>query len=207
MFRALAVFLLLGVFVSSGKATTAAVEHPGSLPILLANDKVRAELKLDSLQRALLDSLRSEYKSSARKVTSGLPVDQGERSLAEKQLRQLNERFNRRALSMLSEAQREKLFQMERKFLGVTMVYTPSVQATLGLTDRQKRQVQDIREKGIAYVGKINRKFERGKISQQQRLQLLRHRRTSQGAEIFQEVLTPEQRNKVLVLAGRKVES
>ena len=78
---------------------------------------------------------------------------------------------------MLSEAQREKLFQMERKFLGVTMVYTPSVQATLGLTDRQKRQVQDIREKGIAYVGKINRKFERGKISQQRRLQLLRHRR------------------------------
>ena len=161
------------MFVSSGKATTAAVEHPGSLPILLANDKVRAELKLDSLQRALLDSLRSEYKSAARKVTSAPAVAKGERTLAEKQLRQLNERFNRRALSMLSDVQREKLFGMERKFLGVTMVYTPSVQATLGLTGRQKKQVEDIREKGLAYVGKINRKFERGKISQQQRLQLL----------------------------------
>ena len=206
MFRSLAFFLLLWVFVSPSKATTAAVDHPGSLPILLANDKVRAELKLDSLQRALLDSLRSEYKSAARKVASASAVANGERSLAEKQLRQLNERFNRRALSMLSETQREKLFQMERRFLGVTMVYTPSVQATLGLTGRQKKQVEDIREKGLAYVGKINRKFERGKISQQQRLQLLRNRRTSQGSEIFQ-VLTPEQRNKVLVLTGRKVES
>jgi hypothetical protein len=203
--RLLAVFLLLWVFVSPGKAITAAVEHPGSLPILLSNDRVRAELKLDSLQRALLDSLRAEYKSSARKVTSATAAE-NEHSSAEKQLRQLNERFNRRALSMLSEVQRKKLLQIERKFLGATMVYTPSVQATLGLTDRQKKQVEDIRGKGLTYVGKINRKFERGKISQQQRLQLLRNRRTSQGAELFQ-VLTPEQRNTVLALAGRKAES
>jgi Spy/CpxP family protein refolding chaperone len=86
------------------------------------------------------------------------------------------------------------------------MVYATRVQAKLGLTQQQKQQVEGIRRQGVAYVGKINRKFEEGKISQQQRLQLLRSRRTSQGAEILQ-VLTPEQRNTVLALEGKKLAS
>ena len=37
------------------------------------------QLKLDSLQRALLDSLRAEYKSAARKLTNPMPVSAQER--------------------------------------------------------------------------------------------------------------------------------
>jgi hypothetical protein len=204
--KALAVFLLLCAFVSSGYATIAAADHPGSLPILLGLEKVRSELKLDSLQRALLDSLRAEYKAAARKVTSTIPPTPGERAAAEKKFRQLNEHFNRRALSMLNEDQRAKLTAIERKSLGSTMVYMPSVQAKLGLTEQQKKKVEAIRRQGLLYVAKINRRFEQGKISQQQRLQLLRSRRSAQGAQILQ-VLTPEQRNEVLTLGGKKVQS
>jgi ribosomal 50S subunit-associated protein YjgA (DUF615 family) len=84
------------------------------------------------------------------------------------------------------------------------MVYAPSVQAKLELTEQQKHQVEGIRRQGLAYVGKINRKFEEGKISQQQRLQLLRSRRNAQAAEILR-VLTPKQRDAVLALEGKKL--
>jgi hypothetical protein len=207
VFKALAGVLLIHCAVASFvHATTAGVDHPGSLPILLSLDKVRAELRLDSLQRALLDSLRGEYKSAARKLTNPMPVTAEERAAAEKRFLQLNERFNKRALSVLNDDQRAKVSEIEGRFLGATMVYAPSVQAKLGLTEQQKRQVEGIRRQGVAYVGKINRKFEEGKISQQQRLQLLRNRRTSQGAEILQ-VLTPKQRNAVLAWEGKKLAS
>jgi hypothetical protein len=205
VFKALAAGLLvLCTTASSLCAMTAGVDHPGSLPILLSVDKVRAELKLDSLQRALLDSLRDEYKSAARKLTSPMPVTPQERAAAEKRLLQLNQRFNKRALSVLNDDQRVKLSEIEGKFLGATMVYAPSVQAKLELTEQQKHQVEGIRRQGLAYVGKINRKFEEGKISQQQRLQLLRSRRNAQGAEILR-VLTPKQRDAVLALEGKKL--
>jgi hypothetical protein len=199
---------LLGILLAAPavRATTAAVDHPGSLPILLGVERVRTELKLDSLQRALLDSLRSEYKSSARKLTDPMPKTPQERTAAEGKLLQLNERLNRRALSVLNPSQREKLSQIEAKFLGATIIYSPRVQAKLKLTAEQKRQIEAIRQKGVAYVGKINRKFEEGKIGQQARLQLLRNRRTVQAAEMLR-LLTPEQRSEVLALEGKKMAS
>ena len=206
MLRFLAVTLLSCAAALPVFGTTAAVEHPGSLPILLGIDKVRAQLKLDSLQRALLDSLRAEYRSAARRLTSPMPVSPQERDVAGKKLLQLNERFNQRALSILSVDQRAKLVGIEHRLLGATMVYTPSVQAKLGLTEQQKQKVESIRREGLAYVGKINRKFEAGKIGQQQRVLLLKSRRTRQSAEILQ-VLTPKQRDVVQVLEGKKLES
>jgi Spy/CpxP family protein refolding chaperone len=202
--RLLAGLLAVCVFAPSVFATTAAVDHPGSLPVLLGVEKVRAELKLDSLQRALLDSIRGEYRSSARKLTNPMPSTPQERAAAQQKLLQLNEQFNKRALSVLNPTQREKLSSMEARFLGATMLYSPSVQAKLKLTGEQKSQIEAIRQKGISYVGKINRKFEEGKIGQQQRIQLLRTRRMTQSEEILR-LLTPEQRTAILALEGKKV--
>jgi hypothetical protein len=206
VFRYLAALLGVCLFAPTLWATTASVDHPGSLPILLGVDRVRGELKLDSLQRALLDSLRGEYKSAARKLTNPLPQTSQERAVAHAKLLRLNEQFNRRALSILSPAQRAKLSVIEAKFLGPTVLYSPAVQAKLKLTDEQKQRIEAIREKGIAYVGKVNRKFQEGKITQQQRLQFLRSRRMAQGAEMLR-LLTPEQRNAVLALGGKKIAS
>ena len=204
MSKLLAALLAVCVFAPSVFATTAAVDHPGSLPLLLGVEKVRAELGLDSLQRALLDSIRGEYRSSARKLTNPMPSTPQERAAAQQKLLQLNEQFNKRALSVLNPTQRAKLSSMEARFLGATMLYSPSVQAKLKLTGEQKSQIDSIRQKGISYVGKINRKFEEGKIGQQQRLQLLRTRRMTQGEEMLR-VLTPAQRSAVLAMEGKKV--
>ena len=105
--------------------------------------------------------------------------------MAHAKLLQLNEQFNRRALSILNPAQRGKLSAIEARFLGATVLYSPAVQAKLKLTDEQKQRIEAIRQKGIVYVGKVNRKFQEGKISQQQRLQLLRGRRMAQGSRCF----------------------
>ena len=206
MFRYLAALVGICLVAPTLWATTAPVDHPGSLPILLGVQRVRAELKLDSLQRALLDSLRDEYKSAARKLTNPLPRTASERAVAHAKLLRLNEQFNRRALSILNPAQREKLAGIEAKFLGATVLYSPAVQAKLKLTDQQKQRIEAIRQKGLVYVGKVNRKFEEGKISQQRRLQLLRSRRMAQGAEMLR-LLTPEQRDAVLALGSGKIAS
>ena len=152
MFRYLAALLGVCLFAPTLWATTASVDHPGSLPILLGVDRVRAELKLDSLQRALLDSLRGEYKSAARQLTNPLPQTARERAVAHAKLLRLNEQFNRRAVSILSPVQRVKLSVIEAKFLGPTVLYSPAVQAKLKLTDEQKQRIEAIRQKGIAYV-------------------------------------------------------
>jgi hypothetical protein len=208
VFRFLAALVGIGIcFVASTVgATTAAVDHPGSLPLLLGVEKVRSELKLDSLQRALLDSLRDEYKSAARKLTQPMPKTAQERAAAQAKLQQLNQQFNRRALSILNPAQRGKFATIEARFLGSTLLHSPGVQAKLKLSEEQKQRIEAIRQKGIAYVGKVNRKFEKGKISQQQRLQLLRSRRMAQGAEMLR-LLTPEQRSAILALQGETIAS
>jgi hypothetical protein len=206
VFRLLAALLGICVVAPAVWATTAATDHPGALPILLGVEKVRTELKLDSLQRALLDSIRGEYKSAVRKLTNPMPKTAQERAAAQAKLLRLNEQFNKRALSVLNPPQRAKLAGIEARFLGATALYSPAVQAKLKLTEDQKRQIEAIRQKGIAYVGSINRKFEEGKIGQQKRLQLLRSRRMAQAAEILR-LLTPEQRSVVLALGGQKIAS
>jgi hypothetical protein len=206
VFRYLAALLGIALVAPTLWATTAPVDHPGSLPILLGVERVRAELRLDSLQRALLDSLRGEYRSAARKLTNPLPQTAPDRAVAHAKLLRLNEQFNRRALSILNPTQRAKLSAIEAKFLGATLLYSPAVQTKLKLTDQQKQRIEAIRQKGLVYVGKVNRKFEEGKISQQARLQLLRSRRMAQGAEMLR-LLTPEQRDAVLALGGKKIAS
>ncbi|HEY5813553.1 MAG TPA: hypothetical protein VIT23_12975, partial [Terrimicrobiaceae bacterium] len=174
------------------------------LPILLGVAKVQAELQLSSLQRALLDSLRDEYKSAARGLTNPMPKTPQERAAAHQRLLKLNARFNQRALSVLSPAQLVAFEKIEGRFLGATLLFSPRVQTKLQLSEMQKRSVEAIRQQGLAYVGRINRKFEEGKIGQQQRIQLLRARRIAQGEQMLR-LLTPDQRNAVLALEGRKI--
>ena len=134
-----------------------------------------------------------------------MPAAKQERAAAEKRLLQLNERFNRRALSVLNDNQRAKLSLIEAKVLGATLVYAPGNQENAPVDRRTKAPGRsDSSTRGVAYVGKINRQFEEGKISHQQRLQLLRNRRIAQGAQIVR-LLTAEQRNVVQALEVRQV--
>lgn len=185
------------------KAVTAAVEHPGSVPVLLGVEKVRDELKLNSLQRAVLDSLRSEYKNAARQIVATNPTTPGQRLEAEKKLLALNDRYNERALSTLNTTQRAKFIKIERKVLGALILYTPSVQKELAFTPKQVQAVEKIRLSGLNAVGKINHKFEAGKIGYQERLDLLRARKLA-SSEVLLKVLTPTQKAEFAKLTSQQ---
>ncbi|PTX94990.1 hypothetical protein DB345_11845 [Spartobacteria bacterium LR76] len=202
-FRILTILAALALtLVPQAKAVTAAVEHPGSVPVLLGVEKVRDELKLNSLQRAVLDSLRAEYKNAARKIVATNPSTPEQRLDAEKQLLALNARYNERALSTLNTAQRAKFMKIERQVLGALILYTPSVQKELALTPKQIQEVEKIRLAGLKAVGKINGKFEAGKIGYQERLDLLRARKLA-SSEALLKVLTPAQKAEFAKLTSK----
>ncbi len=198
-------FLIAGaclLLAGSLPAMTVATDHPGSLPVLLGLDKVRTELHITSLQRAVLDSLREEYKTEARKLFTPLPQTAVERAAAQEKLAKLNQRYNARALSVLNKSQRTKLAQIECRALGALSIYTPNVQKKLNLSDAQKTQIEKLRQKGLTAVGKINRKYAEGKIGYPERMKLLHDRKEAQSAALLG-VLTPGQRTQLASLSGK----
>jgi hypothetical protein len=203
MLRAALSLLACVLMASSLNAAITQSEHPGSVPILLGLDKVRAELKIDSLQKAVLDSIRSEYKAAVRKLADPMPVTPEQRVAAEKQLVALNERYNQRALSVLNDSQRKRFIQLEHHVLGATMLYSSKVQKKVGITPEQQKQIAGVLDSEKAYVAKINKQFEAGKISYQDRLELLRSKRLAQGTQLLK-LLTPEQRDALSSLGGEK---
>jgi hypothetical protein len=183
--------------IAAGSQLMAANHSPGevgALPILLGTDKVRSELKITSLQRAVLDSLRDEYKNSVRAITKTMPTTPEQRAAADAKLAQTTKTFNKRAIGALSPAQRTKLAQVEKKFLGTSLLFTSSAQKAIGITPQQSQQIAKIEANSLAYVGKINARFESGKIDYAERLSLLRSNRLKQGEQLLQ-LLTPEQKD------------
>jgi hypothetical protein len=195
--------VLTGLFLLSGsvRATLSSGDSLGAAPILLGLDTVRAELRLDALQRAVLDSLRTEYKGAVRKLTTPMPATPGDRAAAEKQLVALNERFNQRALSVLNSTQKKRFAQIEHHVLGATVLYSRSVQKKVGVTPAQQAQIAASQKDEHAYTARINRQFEEGKISHHDRIGLLRAKRLAEGETLLR-LLTPEQRDALSALSG-----
>lgn len=199
-------FLVLAAFAATSTfafATTPARQYPGSVPLLLGIESVRGELKLTSLQRAVLDSLRSEYKDEARKLTASMPQTKDQRTAAELQLAKLDDRYNARALSSLSSSQRARLEQIQYHVLGGTMLVSTKVQKKLGLNATQVTSIEKLRMKGLLYVARVNHQFEDGKISHPERIKLLRERRKTMSAGMLK-LLTPPQRDAFSALGGQK---
>lgn len=182
-------------------AMVASTDHPGSVAILLGVDKVRQELKLTSLQLAILDSVRAEYKTAARKLSEPLPSTPEQRKDAEQKLAALNNRYNSRALSVLNDAQRAQFLAIEKKVLGPISIFTPTTQRELGLSADQRSKIESLRLAGLMKVGKINRGYEEGKYGYQERLDKLRKQKSTEGAALLK-VLTPAQRASFLGQGG-----
>lgn len=203
--RTLSLVAALGIFAAaSASAMTASSTHIGSVPVLLGVDKVRKELHINSLQKAVLDSLRDEYKAAAQKLSNPMPQTKADRDAAEAKLLALNTRYNNRALSVLNDTQRERFLEIEHQVLGATHLYSTKVQKKVGLTPEQVQQVEKIRQKGLVTVGKINHRFEDGKLDYQQRLEALHKARLINDAALLK-LLTPAQRTTFDALGGKKV--
>ena len=183
---------------------SAPADHLGSVPILLGLDSVRKELKITTSQADRLDIVRADFKSGARKLTAQAPMSPTARRSAAAALAKLKTKANADALAVLTPTQRCRLAQIEYQVLGGTMLLSHSVQKTLKLSVSQIAVIGKLENKGIAYAGSVNQRFEDGKISHHERLILLRTNRTKQ-AEAMIRLLSPAQRQALMTLCGNPV--
>lgn len=192
--------------LTSLHANVEATDHPGSLPLLAGIEAVRNDLKLNSLQRAVLDSLRDEYKASAKKLFSPRPETPEAQAATLQKLHALNAQYNARVLSTLNPVQQKRIVQIEQQVLGAIVLVSPTLQGKLGLSDKQKQKIESLRGKGLAYVSKVNKQFEDGKIGYFEKLKLLRTKRFAVGESMLK-VLTPEQKQAYAALGGERLKS
>jgi len=193
--------LILALGLSTAQAASTDASFPGSVPVLLGNDAVRKDLSLTRSQRAALDGLRSQYKADARSVTARHPQSAVERAAANATLEKLNAEYNARALAVLTPPQAQRLDQIAHQTLGGWMLFVPRIQDSLKLSAEQKALVKKIQSEGKATLDEVNKEFEEGKVSLQERLDQLRAWRIKESKKLMR-LLTPVQRRSLETLRG-----
>jgi hypothetical protein len=196
--------VLCGCATAQLHASQGGDDHPGSIPVLLGLDPVRQDLKLSSLQCALLDSLRSEYKSRSRQITAIGMADEDASLRASWDLRSLRKQYNQRALAVLNSSQTDRLRQIERQMLGGNLLTSPSEQQLLGLSSAQQQQLAAISQSGNAKVADVNSRLSSGKLSPFW-ADIKRRQIQSGTSNQMLSVLTHQQKKAWLVLSGQKM--
>jgi hypothetical protein len=201
---ALLLTLLLASASMVGAKTSATPDSPSSVPVLLGLEPVRQDLKLSSLQCALLDSLRAEYKAKVGVVASAGLLDSKLAPKASADLDAYRASYNRRALNVLNPAQQQRLRQIERQMLGATLLTSPAEQKLLGLDDRQIRKIGEIHAYDQTKAASIMKRFHEGRINSFRKDLDLRRLQKTVGRSIYA-ILTPDQRKQWLGLTGSKL--
>jgi len=195
--------ILTSLFVMSASARNTS-DSPASIPVLLGLDPVREDLHLSSLQCALLDSLRSEYKTQARQITAIGMADQDAALRANWDLKDLRNQFNARALDVLSPSQQDRLRQIERQMLGGRLLTSVSEQKLLGLTPSQQQSLSILDKGDQAKASVIMGQFSSGKISSF-RKDIELHQLQQNTSKKMLSLLTPEQKKHWEILSGQKL--
>lgn len=208
--KSLRPLLVLTAFAGLGHGALAASQPgplpstpPGSQAVLLGTDGMRKELGLTSLQRAVLDDIRDEYREESRAVVAKAGASLESKKAAQARLDALTAQYNRRALRVLNDAQLARFKQVEAQVLGAYVLLDAKVQNELALTPKQREKLAYVYWRLQKTASAINRNYESGKISYYQRIIALRDNRIDRSDDML-ERLTAEQRAKLLVLAGDK---
>lgn len=199
-----AVLLAACSTTGQSQSSSGGEDHPGSIPVLLGLDPVRQDLKLSSLQCALLDSLRSEYKARSRQITAIGMADQDASLRASWDLRSLRKQYNQRSLAVLNASQLDRLRQIERQMLGGNLLTSPAEQKLLGLSPAQQQQLATISQSSNSKAAAINAQASSGKLSPF--WSDIKRRQVQSGtSRQMLSVLTPDQKKQWLVLSGQKM--
>jgi Spy/CpxP family protein refolding chaperone len=196
-----AALLLTGSSLLSAKDNP---DSPASVPVLLGLEPVRQDLKISTLQEALLDAIRSEYKAKVSVIAAVGLNDAKFAPKAAAQIKDLRHRYNQRALNVLNPTQQQRLRQIERQALGGAILTSAKEQKLLGITPEQAKKLAEIHAQDVAKAAEINAKFNAGKINSFRRdIDLHRNLRTTSRSMLH--VLTPEQTKQWLGLTGPKL--
>jgi Spy/CpxP family protein refolding chaperone len=184
-------------------APAAPSKTPGSSAILLGVDSVQKELKLTSLQRAVLNDIRNEYRDASRDITAKVTAGQQTKAKGLANLEALTAGSDRRALRVLNDDQKKRLEEIRHQILGGYMLLSPALQTKLGLSEAQKTKIAKIEARSEKNIAAANAAFEAGKISYYQRIVNLRNNRLDRSEELI-DVLTPPQYGKLAELEGEE---
>jgi len=194
---------VLSVNLSLASAKLAS-DSPASVPVLLGLEPVRQDLKLSSLQCALLDSLRAEYKAKVGVVAAVGLADKKATPKAAADLDSFRATYNRRALDVLNSGQQQRLRQIERQMLGPVILTSPSEQKLLGITPKQQQKLVDIHRYDQTKAAEIMSNYHAGKISSFRKDLELRRLQKTTGRSIYAQ-LNAEQKKQWLGLTGPKL--
>lgn len=195
----------LAAMAASAPAPALPSQPPGSLAILLGLDRVRQALGLNSLQRAVLNDIRSDYRDAARAIVAKAAADPAQKAAAQQQLEALTARSNRRALAALSTEQVASLKKIERKFLGAYALLDPEIQQQIALTPKQKQKLAAVWAHYQRKISAVNKAYETGKISHNARIRELSDLRYDQSDDML-ERLTKHQYAQFEAMIGRPLE-
>jgi hypothetical protein len=202
MKRYLLLAALLGTLASGIAAVPVSLpESPSSMPVLLGLEPVRKDLKISSLQEALLDSLRAEYKAKVGVTAATGLLDPKIAPKCEADLKAWRIAYNKRALRILNPTQQNRLRQIERQMLKGYFLNSPSEQKLLGFTPEQTKKAADIARNDRTKAADIMKRFHAGKISAF-RKDIELHRLQSTTARSLMHLLTPTQQSQYLGLTG-----
>lgn len=179
-------------------------ESPSSMPVLLGLEPVRKDLGISSLQEALLDSLRAEYKARVGVTATAGLADPKLASKCETDLKAARVSYNKRALRILNASQQQRLRQIERQALKGYFLNSPSEQKLLGFTPEQTKKASDIAAYDRQQAARIMSDFHAGKISPFKK-DIELHRLQSTTSRSMLHLLSPEQTQKYLGLQGAKL--
>ncbi len=192
--------IFLGLFCSLAHATGRGT-YSGALPVLVGIEAVQEDLKLTSLQEAVLDSIRNEYRSEAQQIYLGTQFNEiASRTHSQSALRRLQHKYNRRVFSTLNKAQKKQLRQIEIQILGGFLLLRDSIQQRLWINSSQKEQIAKIETKTLLALHKLNHLTVSKKITQLKRAASL-HILRKNASEQLLKVLTPAQQQKLIAWA------
>ena len=179
-------------------------DSPASVPVLLGLEPVRQDMKISSLQAAVLDSLRAEYKAKVGVIAAAGLADPKAVPHAEAVLLSLRMRYNQRAVNVLNPSQQQRLRQIERQMLRGGLLSAPSEQKLLGLSSDQCRKIAEIRSFERKRAAETMGRFRACKITSFHK-DIDLHRNQTTASRSMLHLLTPDQTREWLVLQGPKL--
>jgi hypothetical protein len=203
--------LLAAIFLGASASLSAAdkplpalPDSPSTMPVLLGLEPVRKDLGISSLQEALLDSLRAEYKAKVSVTATAGLTDPSIAAKCEADLNKWRVAYNKRALHILNPQQQIRLRQIERQMLQGYFLKSPSEQKLLGFTAEQTKKAADIAAYDRKKDMEINAKFQAGKISPFKKDIEIHQLRSTTGRSMLH-LLTPAQTAQYMGLQGPKM--
>lgn len=173
---------------------------------LLRNPQVQTELKVTDEQKTKIEAL-----PSGRGPGGGGPGGGGgggQRGnftppTVEEQLKQFND-DKATTSAILTADQEKRLEELRIQWAGPRAATFPDVQATLALTDDQKKQITDLVTKMNAANRGLMEKAQNGEIDRQDVFPTMQKNNETLGTEI-EKVLTADQKTKLKALGGAEL--